>query len=328
LNLSCVTTAATTSRAALEAGPQDPLTTDQNQLYFAAYQGSIHVYRPRKAPHIVSSAPDVVLEPRRTWAARVVGGYIDSCTPHQVNHLVVGNLGDLEILLMSFDDGDVAAYYTHHVAQYVVRLDRARREKSRADAAADVAAGSSSSGKDQRQQPPAFPGSRGSSGYLRKPRCFFRENVGKSAWGLAVHQQSRLIAVSSNNVEVTVFAFALTTPTYSAPSGDGDKAPSWPISGGNESAPWVDERARVMEEHMRTRNRSWRIVLPLPHDGTNMPSISFMNGRDGNAEKVVATDIDGHVWILDIWKFGVRPVKVPVALGPVPRYVTPLRQRE
>jgi hypothetical protein len=38
---------------------------------------------------------------------------------------------------------------------------------------------------------------------------FFIENVGDSAWGLAIHQQSRLIAASSNKHEVQIFAPAL-----------------------------------------------------------------------------------------------------------------------
>lgn len=38
---------------------------------------------------------------------------------------------------------------------------------------------------------------------------FFHEYVGASAWGLDVHKDSRLIAVSSNTHEVIVFAFAL-----------------------------------------------------------------------------------------------------------------------
>ena len=38
----------------------------------------------------------------------------------------------------------------------------------------------------------------------------FHENVGSSAWGLAIHSQSRLIAVSSNLKQVSVFAFGVT----------------------------------------------------------------------------------------------------------------------
>lgn len=36
---------------------------------------------------------------------------------------------------------------------------------------------------------------------------FFHENVGCSVWGLAIHAQSRMIAVSSNLKQVTVFSF-------------------------------------------------------------------------------------------------------------------------
>jgi hypothetical protein len=39
---------------------------------------------------------------------------------------------------------------------------------------------------------------------------FFHENVGMTAWGLALHEESRLIAVSSNRREVTVFVPAVT----------------------------------------------------------------------------------------------------------------------
>ena len=38
---------------------------------------------------------------------------------------------------------------------------------------------------------------------------FLHENVGMSAWGLAIHEKSRMIAVSSNLKEVTVFMPAL-----------------------------------------------------------------------------------------------------------------------
>jgi hypothetical protein len=34
---------------------------------------------------------------------------------HVINHLVVGNLGDKEILLCSHHDGDVIAYYTQTI---------------------------------------------------------------------------------------------------------------------------------------------------------------------------------------------------------------------
>lgn len=42
------------------------------------------------------------------------------------------------------------------------------------------------------------------------------QNVGISAWGLAIHQEARLIAVSANSANVDIFAPALTQ--YSKPS--------------------------------------------------------------------------------------------------------------
>lgn len=47
---------------------------------------------------------------------------------------------------------------------------------------------------------------------------FFHENVGISAWGLAVHQYSRLIAVGTNNSNVHVFQPALAV-CYDAETG-------------------------------------------------------------------------------------------------------------
>jgi hypothetical protein len=68
---------------------------------------------------------------------------------HNVNHIIVGNLGVLEIVLMACDDGDVIAYYTHTIQAAI---------------------------KSPGNQP---------------IRPFFHENVGISAWGLAVHSKSR-----------------------------------------------------------------------------------------------------------------------------------------
>lgn len=45
---------------------------------------------------------------------------------------------------------------------------------------------------------------------MSDPGSFFHENVGMTAWGLALHEESRLIAVSSNRREVTVFVPAIT----------------------------------------------------------------------------------------------------------------------
>ncbi len=94
--------------------------------------------------------------PPRAWCssrglpeiAKKVGGYINKAFPHQINHLIVGDLGELEVLFFCYDDGDVVAYYTHQIAHRV--LEGSRRSPV--------------------------------------PEEFFHGNVGMSAWGLAIAQ--------------------------------------------------------------------------------------------------------------------------------------------
>ncbi len=140
------------------------------------------------------------------------------------------------------------------------------------------------------------------------PKPFFHETVGASAWGLAIHGQSRLIAVSTNMHEINVFAFALNPPFNGQVP---DATTKFRISK-NEKAPlsWAGLNPAELEGHLRARDRDWRILLPLTADGSNMPSISFADDKKGNAEKVVAVDIIGYCWVLDIWKVGSRPIRI------------------
>jgi hypothetical protein len=51
-----------------------------------------------------------------------IGGVINPSHGHCVNHLIIGNLGDDEIVLVSCDDGDVLAYYTNVINEAVERI--------------------------------------------------------------------------------------------------------------------------------------------------------------------------------------------------------------
>lgn len=172
----------------------------------------------------------------------------------------MGNLGNLEIVLFAYDDGDVMAYYTHAIARCIAAGGDHGRSSSRGRARA------------------------------AHPKPFLHDNVGKSAWGLAVHEQSRLIAVGSNLHEVTVFAFAVAR----------DKA-------ADESLPVQGPAA--LQRYFRKRTRTWRITLPLGPQGSNIPNLDFVDDEAGEAEKVVAVDIYGQAWILDIWEVGSCPVR-------------------
>ncbi|EFX04718.1 hypothetical protein CMQ_1646 [Grosmannia clavigera kw1407] len=254
------------------------------QLYFAVYQDKIHVYRPQPAPEILRG-PQLILCPGPSSAARTIGGYIDPKFPHQANHAIVGNLGSQEILLLGYDDGDVIAYYTHHIRDYLER--RSRRPRRR---------------QQQQQQP------------LKKPKPFFHQTVGMSAWGLAIHAQSRLIAVSSNLYEVNVFAFALYPPSPSRSAGSTGRLGVFhrPPAASADGRPTSDlELLRLL--HLRDRN--WRILLPLGLSGHNMPGIAFIDDANGDAEKVIGVDIHGNAWFLDLWKVGVN--RALVILPPV-----------
>ncbi|EPE08276.1 hypothetical protein F503_01059 [Ophiostoma piceae UAMH 11346] len=237
-------------------------------VFFAAFKEEIHVFRPQQAPEIVRGAL-LILRPQPTEAAKKIGGYQSTTAPHQVNHMIVGDLGDTEILLMAFDDGDVIAYYTEHIVKYLSSKWRGHPTRS-----------------------------------PKKPTPFFRETVGLSAWGLAIHTKSRLIAVSSNLAEVTVFAPAL----YRAYR-------RWSVtteSDSIENAPAFHPGRygfQKLKSALEKRARNWRILLPLGRGGKNIPSIAFV-GDCGLPYMIIATDIDGCIWLLNIWEPNSHPLKV------------------
>lgn len=222
-------------------------------LYFAAYGNKIWVYCPVGAmAQGMGRKPALVLSHAPSPAGSRLPSHIDKLHPDHANNIIVGFLGDAEIVLLCYDNGDIVAYYTREIASYVSH--RARH-------------------------PESVPRPR--------PRPFFEDNAGLSAWGLAIHSKSRLIAVSSNRAEVTVFAFALTCPP-----------PPWK----SLSPPHSPFEAAVL-----ARKRNWRIVLALTSNGDNIPSIDFISNPSGYAQKVSAVDIKGHIWILDIWRQGTIP---------------------
>lgn len=233
------------------------------QLYFVAYQSHIFVYVPRSiSRQRLPRHPDCLLRCEPSSVAPYIGGYIDRVVPHSINNLMTGFLGNDEIVLACCDDGEVYAYYTKEIAEWV-----------------------SSQDKSSLARPSGFRRPKHPSPKL--PSHFFRENVGITAWGLAIHQQSRLIAVSSNRREVTVFACAL--------KGDSEEQ--------DEARPRGQEDLEEMDRDtfVRLRERNWRIVLALGHRTSNLPNISFLDDEDGEADKVAAVDIDGFVWIANIW---------------------------
>ncbi|KAI0385837.1 hypothetical protein F5Y04DRAFT_244771 [Hypomontagnella monticulosa] len=283
-------------------------------IYMVAYQDKIHISRPRSCvTNVLPAEPDLILQPPASEMSYGVGGYLDEAFPHQVNHLIVGELGCEEILLLAYDDGDVVGYYTRHIENEILRRERNERY---------------------------------TAGVLRP---FFHENVGKSAWGLAVHKQSRIIGVSSNAHKVCVFVFALTGQTYRHNPAvdsveffrniakdeygnvvDPEKTTSQATNNkkgvNDDSSESEDPKIANLEYAVRRRDANWRIVLETGRIGTNMPNIAFSENGEGHAEKVVAVDINGRLWLMDIWHFSRHPHIKIEAIHSGPRH-SPLHGR-
>jgi len=146
--------------------------------------------------------------------------------------------------------------------------------------------------------------------YNAKYQSFFAENVGDSAWGLAIHSQSRLIAVGSNAHEIQVFAFALSASAYEeAPSvgKTGRRKPHHPPATGDVQFPMVK-----LPELLQTRggkvyrDQNFRLVFKLDVIGDNIPSVGFSDSTEGDADTVIAADIRGALWFFRLWEDGVK----------------------
>jgi hypothetical protein len=141
---------------------------------------------------------------------------------------------------------------------------------------------------------------------------FFLENVGSSAWGLAIHQKSRLIAVSSNNREVTVFIHGSRAFSDSCYEHEYLKPENLWGTSHHDRGSFPEKHGRMSASgstHSRTTfPNSFRRVLRPGHECHNIPSIAFADSCDDLAQSIIATDINGNLWLLDIWAKTSKPV--------------------
>lgn len=207
-----------------------------HNLYFVASRYSILVYEPN-FPDQKLSQPSLILHPTGT------GPDYDEGSPlgggRTINNLLVDFLGNDEILLFALHNGRVIGYHVNQIQRAI----------------------------DRRQEPDCVETVVGDD-----VRPFFTESVNSSAWGLAVHQEARLIAVSCNSHTVTVFALALTKESL-------PKVRSW----------------------LPDRSQQHNIVTP--DTGENIPSVAFCNtGDDPEGRWILTSDITGFTRILDLAK--------------------------
>lgn len=248
-------------------------------LYFVASRSGIAVYQPDFPFQKLKRTPKLFILP--TLANPTAPGYIDERHPHAINHLVVGNLGSEEILLASTDSGNVTAYHTRSIEDAIKKDPYKFSTDARSD----------------------FVGL----------RAFFSQWVKESAWGLAIHQEARMIAVSANTprhalfadnsdsrAEITVFAFALTEQDDESQ----EHEQIIDVEAGLGDSEWSEWSAVDAGVDVPARDRNYKVVLSGRGGHIfNVPSISFVNSSsDTQGIWLLSTDISGCLKVWQIWR--------------------------
>ena len=194
---------------------------------------------------------------------------IDYEDSHSITRLHVDYLGQDEIILITCDDGDVIGYRTEEIQRVL------NRRKETSDDENDF----------QLQEP---------------VRTFLHRNVGASAWGLAIHREARMIAISANTHKVTVIAYALAQPNHTS----------------NGSLLFSDVEVEDCSDEEDSadfpspRRQDHVITLSAQH---NVPSVSFNNsGDDPFGRWLSSCSINGEtlIWDLHNPEKAVRTIKL------------------
>ncbi|KMP09541.1 hypothetical protein DIZ76_016229 [Coccidioides immitis] len=238
--------------------------SQHRNLYFVAFMHEIYVYQP--TIHSVGVTPKLILTP--LLANPSAAGYISQSRPHSINHIVVGDLGNEEILLLSTDSGNVSAYRTERILSAIEQTKGKERQKP-TDLGASVP-------------------------------CFFTDWVRQSAWGLAIHKFARLIAVSANTSEITVWAFALVDQDVKGHKEPESGKQSCTTDWARVISPAQFEKlCRLPPQHRRSRN----LRITLCGHPNNIPCVDFLNCElDPHGEWLLSTDISNRLLGWRIWE--------------------------
>ncbi|CAZ82474.1 unnamed protein product [Tuber melanosporum] len=147
----------------------------------------------------------------------------------------------------------------------------------------------------------------------------FRLSVGESAWGVALHKERRLMAVSANNHSIHVFELAITDDGDCPCPEEGTdaglthrhrrrrrrKRDSFGYDGGGgfqgmcnlngEPLPGNDDASKKRRKKTSTKNKT---PTTLKGHGCNIPNVSFLD--DPTGRWLVGTSIDGMVILWDV----------------------------
>lgn len=215
-----------------------------------ACNDKIHIYKPIFPTQNLSAEPDLILHPPISSPTLEMG--IDETDPHSITRLHIDYLGREEILLVTCDDGDVIGYRVPEIYRVITEAQQSPDEQDGVDLAQQV-------------------------------RVFLHRNVGGSAWGLAVHREARLIAISANTHQVTVLAYALSKTTSDSDSETHEDLEGFASDEEEGDFPYPRRRDHV-------------ITLQA---ATNIPAVSFDQG-DVEGRWLLSSCVDGdnHLWDL------------------------------
>ncbi|KNG90137.1 hypothetical protein ANOM_001374 [Aspergillus nomiae NRRL 13137] len=245
--------------------------SQRRNLLFVAYTHQIYVWEPAGSFQTLGAKPEMIITP--VMKDPYSSGYISPHMPHAINNILVDDLGRDEVLLLVTDSGNVCGYRVEAIFSALKRA--AERKEHR-----------------------PFDGS--------QVLPFFVEYVEASAWGLAIHKFSRLIAVTANTGLVTVFAFALVNHA-SRKGSDTGQVLSEEEEFTDYGQTWLeiksDEQFKQLQHLMPAKHRNQNIRLTYTGHFTNIPSVSFLNcDLDPNGTWMVSTDIENQVFVWKTWE--------------------------
>lgn len=253
--------------------------SQRRNLLFVAYGCDIYVWIPKGSRQLLGVQPEMIIHPvmKQPQAA----GYIDPSAPHAINHIIVDDLGVDEVLLLATDSGNVTGYNVEAIFSEI-------------------------------NQCAEFGQKRPFDGIGVKP--FFAEYVQKSAWGLATHKFARLIAVSSNTGNITVFAFAMVD--LASEHEESDQNSSQNMESGDserDEQTWVkvNKLDHLNEiKHQMPNHRKRNLRMSYKGHFENIPCVSFANfDLDPNGLWMVSTDIFNRVVVWRVWD-ELRPIQM------------------
>lgn len=218
--------------------------SQKQNLYFVAYGSDIYVYVPQYPTQALPHAPALIVpsQPSRPG----LRGTLDPRHPHYINAIVVERLGNEEVVAAVRDDGDVSVWLVRHVMHAVAR--RAEVGSSLSPVAEEV-------------------------------KATFQANVGQSAWGLAIHAEARLIAVSANTHRISLFRFGLA----------------------RESRTNREVTSNVDAASSTCQDRTVDVTLEVFNGSSNIPHVAFCNtGDDPQGRWLLTTDIGGNCRAIDL----------------------------